>query len=167
MIHNDPPRTRTWNLRLRGPTPYPLGQRAPADPAMRWRHHVGRRGCQRRPRWLKGVASTSSSCVSLSRLVVVLIGGLLGVLAVVVMAVLVSLLDCHLSRADVPPSSLPWEISKKKKKVSRRCGVDTRAGCPPRQRGRGRSSTGAKRKIDPRAARSIFSLFAKTRHRRN
>ena len=25
----DPPRTRTWNLRLRGPTPYPLGQRAP------------------------------------------------------------------------------------------------------------------------------------------
>ena len=24
----DPPRTRTWNLRLRGPTPYPLGQRA-------------------------------------------------------------------------------------------------------------------------------------------
>ena len=26
-IH-DPPRTRTWNLRLRRPTPYPLGQRA-------------------------------------------------------------------------------------------------------------------------------------------
>ena len=26
--HSDPPRTRTWNLRLRGPTPYPLGQRA-------------------------------------------------------------------------------------------------------------------------------------------
>ena len=25
---NDPPRTRTWNLRLRRPTPYPLGQRA-------------------------------------------------------------------------------------------------------------------------------------------
>ena len=24
----DPPRTRTWNLRLRRPTPYPLGQRA-------------------------------------------------------------------------------------------------------------------------------------------
>ena len=24
----DPPRTRTWNLRLRGPTPYPLGQQA-------------------------------------------------------------------------------------------------------------------------------------------
>ena len=24
---NDPPRTRTWNLRLRRPTPYPLGQR--------------------------------------------------------------------------------------------------------------------------------------------
>ena len=24
---NDPPRTRAWNLRLRGPTPYPLGQR--------------------------------------------------------------------------------------------------------------------------------------------
>ena len=24
----DPPRTRNWNLRLRGPTPYPLGQRA-------------------------------------------------------------------------------------------------------------------------------------------
>ena len=27
----DPPRTRTWNLRLRGPTPYPLGQRASYD----------------------------------------------------------------------------------------------------------------------------------------
>ena len=27
-IHIDPPRTRTWNLRLRRPTPYPLGQRA-------------------------------------------------------------------------------------------------------------------------------------------
>ena len=26
--NNDPPRTRTWNLRLRRPTPYPLGQRA-------------------------------------------------------------------------------------------------------------------------------------------
>ena len=26
--HNDPPRTRTWNLRLRRPTPYPLGQQA-------------------------------------------------------------------------------------------------------------------------------------------
>ena len=26
----DPPRTRTWNLRLRRPTPYPLGQRASA-----------------------------------------------------------------------------------------------------------------------------------------
>ena len=25
---SDPPRTRTWNLRLRRPTPYPLGQRA-------------------------------------------------------------------------------------------------------------------------------------------
>ena len=25
---NDPPRTRTWNLRLRRPTPYPLGQQA-------------------------------------------------------------------------------------------------------------------------------------------
>ena len=25
--HPDPPRTRTWNLRLRRPTPYPLGQR--------------------------------------------------------------------------------------------------------------------------------------------
>ena len=25
---HDPPRTRTWNLRLRRPTPYPLGQRA-------------------------------------------------------------------------------------------------------------------------------------------
>ena len=25
---DDPPRTRTWNLRLRRPTPYPLGQRA-------------------------------------------------------------------------------------------------------------------------------------------
>jgi hypothetical protein len=25
---NDPPRTRTWNLRLRRSTPYPLGQRA-------------------------------------------------------------------------------------------------------------------------------------------
>ena len=24
---SDPPRTRAWNLRLRGPTPYPLGQR--------------------------------------------------------------------------------------------------------------------------------------------
>ena len=24
----DPPRTRTWNLWLRGPTPYPLGQQA-------------------------------------------------------------------------------------------------------------------------------------------
>ena len=28
LFHNDPPRTRTWNLRLRRPTPYPLGQRA-------------------------------------------------------------------------------------------------------------------------------------------
>ena len=28
MQTSDPPRTRTWNLRLRGPTPYPLGQRA-------------------------------------------------------------------------------------------------------------------------------------------
>lgn len=27
---HDPPRTRTWNLRLRRPTPYPLGQRAVA-----------------------------------------------------------------------------------------------------------------------------------------
>ena len=27
-ITNDPPRTRTWNLRLRRPTPYPLGQQA-------------------------------------------------------------------------------------------------------------------------------------------
>ena len=26
--NDDPPRTRTWNLRLRRPTPYPLGQRA-------------------------------------------------------------------------------------------------------------------------------------------
>jgi hypothetical protein len=26
-MFSDPPRTRTWNLRLRGPTPYPLGQR--------------------------------------------------------------------------------------------------------------------------------------------
>ena len=25
---NDPPRARTWNLRLRRPTPYPLGQQA-------------------------------------------------------------------------------------------------------------------------------------------
>ena len=28
ILENDPPRTRTWNLRLRRPTPYPLGQRA-------------------------------------------------------------------------------------------------------------------------------------------
>ena len=28
LAANDPPRTRTWNLRLRRPTPYPLGQRA-------------------------------------------------------------------------------------------------------------------------------------------
>ena len=28
--YNDPPRTRTWNLRLRRPTPYPLGQQADA-----------------------------------------------------------------------------------------------------------------------------------------
>ena len=28
---HDPPRTRTWNLRLRRPTPYPLGQRAPCS----------------------------------------------------------------------------------------------------------------------------------------
>ena len=28
LAGNDPPRTRTWNLRLRRPTPYPLGQRA-------------------------------------------------------------------------------------------------------------------------------------------
>ena len=28
---DDPPRTRTWNLRLRRPTPYPLGQRAAGD----------------------------------------------------------------------------------------------------------------------------------------
>ena len=27
-LSHDPPRTRTWNLRLRRPTPYPLGQRA-------------------------------------------------------------------------------------------------------------------------------------------
>ena len=38
---NDPPRTRTWNLRLRGPTPYPLGQRAVCIPAKP-------RGCARR-----------------------------------------------------------------------------------------------------------------------
>ena len=28
LKRNDPPRTRTWNLRLRRPTPYPLGQQA-------------------------------------------------------------------------------------------------------------------------------------------
>ena len=30
---HDPPRTRTWNLRLRRPTPYPLGQRADGAPS--------------------------------------------------------------------------------------------------------------------------------------
>ena len=30
----DPPRTRAWNLRLRRPTPYPLGQQADAPTAM-------------------------------------------------------------------------------------------------------------------------------------
>ena len=29
---SDPPRTRTWNLQLRGPTPYPLGQRTSEMP---------------------------------------------------------------------------------------------------------------------------------------
>ena len=41
MPTSDPPRTRTWNLRLRGPTPYPLGQRAVCIPAKP-------RGCARR-----------------------------------------------------------------------------------------------------------------------
>ena len=47
---------------------------------------------------------------------VVLLGGLLGVLAVVVMVVLVQLLDCQLSWAHVPAKLVTLENFEKKKK---------------------------------------------------
>ena len=40
---NDPPRTRTWNLRLRRPTPYPLGQRAMWSKRTRMPNYLMRR----------------------------------------------------------------------------------------------------------------------------
>ena len=38
---SDPPRTRTWNLRLRRPTPYPLGQRTKCCRSLISYQHLG------------------------------------------------------------------------------------------------------------------------------
>ena len=52
----DPPRTRTWNLRLRRPTPYPLGQRAIVLKYMgQWQVEVV-------PLWIENNIRCSSVC---------------------------------------------------------------------------------------------------------
>ena len=58
---HDPPRTRTWNLRLRRPTPYPLGQRADGAPShARAIWHL-RSGCEAGHLRSQGSVSTATT----------------------------------------------------------------------------------------------------------